>query len=84
MLSLIIGLVAAVFAILRNLYQHPVFGIISFLLGIAAWIVGDRILENSPNDKVASMGRIIGVISTVMSLTMLALLIRTFIKGGAA
>lgn len=84
MLSLIIGLVAAILAILRNLFQNHILGLISFILGIVAWIVGDRILEERPNDKIASMGRMIGVISTVMGLTMLALLIRTFIKGGAA
>lgn len=83
MLSLIIGLVAAILAILRNLFQNHILGLISFILGIVAWIVGDRILEERPNDKIASMGRMIGVISTVMGLTMLALLVRMLLKGGA-
>jgi len=82
MVSLILGLLAAVFAILRNLYRLTIFGLISFILGVAAWIAANKVLQEDPHHKSANIGRIIGVISTTTSMMMLGLWIRSFIVGG--
>lgn len=84
MLSLILGLIAAAFAMLRNVFHLPLYSILSFLFGLVGWIVAKRILREHPENKSASVGRLIGVISTTTSLMMLGLLIRSFITGGAA
>ena len=82
---LIIGVIAAVCTLI-SFFGVPYVGFVGLVLGIVAWVMGNKACKEDPNDDKAKAGKILGIVVTILAIVsiVIGIIIVGSIIGAAA
>lgn len=82
MIALILGLAAAVCTGISFIPAASVLSFVGLILAIVAWIMGGKMVKANPADTKAKIGKIIGMIITILAIISIILTIVLLVGAG--
>lgn len=83
--ALIVGVIAAVCTLI-SFFGVPYVGFVGLVMGIVAWVMGNKAYAADPQDTKAKAGKILGIVVTVLAIVsiIIGIIVVGSIIGAAA